>query len=669
MTDTASPQTTQDAPQIHDPVWIEMRDGTRLAARIWLPPDAATRPVPAILEYLPYRRRDGTLARDELTHAWLARNGYAGVRVDIRGNGDSDGFMADEYSDLELDDGVQVIEWLAAQPWCTGAVGMIGISWGGFNGLQIAQLAPPALKAAVTICFTDDRYADDIHYMGGCLLTENMLWSQQMLAYSSRPPDPAIVGDDWQQIWRERLEAQPLLIETWLTHQRRDAYWRRASVCEDLSAVKAAILAVGGWADAYSNAVPRVLAGLSSPVAGLVGPWAHKYPNVAWPDPAIGFLAEVKAWFDRYLKGADVPAAQGYRMYMLDSEPPARRMLARKGQWIAEPAWPSRRIGTHRLHLSETGLGDAAGDTPLTVANPQTVGLTGQRFCPGMRSLDELAGDQAPDDAQCLTLDTAPLDAAWDIVGAARLRLRLTPDQATGFVVARLCDLRPDGTVALITLGALNLTHRAGHDRVDPLIPGAPVEVDVQLNDIAYRLPAGHRLRLALSTAYWPMLWPSAAPLSLQVDPAGSHLDLPLRPDLDAPAPSFGPPEQTRDGSAAQLRPESFERIEEVLDDGTHRLRLITDGGHTRHESTGMETAKTITETWEIHPDDPLSARNTAHWSFHLGRGDWRIRTETRHEMTCDADSFHIRARLEAYAGEALVCRRDWDLSIPRDGV
>jgi uncharacterized protein len=189
------------------------------------------------------------------------------------------------------------------------------------------------------------------------------------------------------------------------------------------------------------------------------------------------------------------------------------------------------------------------------------------------------------------------------------------------------------------------------------------------LNDIAYRLPAGHRLRLSLSTAYWPMIWPSAAPLTLQVDPAASHLDLPLRPRIDEPAPTFAPPEATRFGIAESLRPDGFERIEEVLADGTHRLRLITDGGHVRHDSTGMESAKIITETWEIHPDDPLSARNSGHWTFEIGRGDWRIRTETWTEMTCDATHFHLRAGVEAFDGDTPFLHRDWELSIPRDGV
>ncbi len=655
--------------EVRDPVWIPLADGTRLAARIWLPEGAGARPVPAVLEYLPYRRRDGTLARDELTHAWLARNGYAGVRVDIRGNGDSGGFMEDEYSEAELDDGVAVIDWIARQPWCTGAVGMIGISWGGFNGLQLAQRAPEALKAAVTICFTDDRYADDIHYMGGCLLTENQGWSSQMLAYSSRPPDPEVVGAGWREIWLERLRRQPLHLETWLAHQRRDAYWSRASVCEDFGAVRAAILAVGGWADAYSNAVPRTVAGLGDRAAGINGPWAHKYPNVAWPEPAIGFLAECRAWFDHWLKGGGPVPDMRYRMYMMDSAPPARRMAARAGRWIAEDRWPSPRIGTRRLFLSDAGLGAVAGRTPLPVANGQTVGITGQRFCPGMRSLDELAADQAADDERCLSLDSAPMAEATDIVGAARLRLRLTPDRPAGLVVARLCDVRPDGGVTFITLGALNLTHREGHDRVVPLVPGTATEATVTFNDIAYRLPAGHRLRLALSTAYWPMLWPSSAPLALSLDPAGCHLDLPVRPPIDEPAPGFGPPEQTREGGGTVLRPEASDRIEEVLPCGTHRLKLVTDGGLTRHHATGMETGKTITEVWDIRDDDPLSARTETRWSFCVGRGAWQTRTETWTEMTCDAEAFHIRARLEAFEGETRLVDRSWAFSIPRDGV
>jgi uncharacterized protein len=171
---------------------IPLKDGTALAARIWLPEDAAQNPVPTILEYLPYRKRDGTYERDALTHPYLAGHGYAGVRIDIRGSGESTDLLFDEYAKQEQDDGVELIAWLAAQPWCNGAVGMMGISWGGFNGLQIAARRPPALKAIVTIGSTDDRYADDAHYMGGTFLTTAGLeWAFFFFSLMCLPPDPA----------------------------------------------------------------------------------------------------------------------------------------------------------------------------------------------------------------------------------------------------------------------------------------------------------------------------------------------------------------------------------------------------------------------------------------------------------------------------------------------
>ena len=342
--------------------WITLADGCRLAARIWLPADAEQDPVPAILEYLPYRKRDGTAVRDELTHPYFAGHGYACVRVDMRGNGESDGLMWDEYLKQEQDDALEVIDWITAQPWCSGTVGMIGISWGGFNGLQVAARGPEALKAIVTICSTDDRYADDIHYKGGALLNENLGWAMTMLSYSSRPPDPELVGERWRDLWQERLENLPLLAENWLLHPHRDSYWAHGSVCEDFSAIKAAVFAVGGWGDAYSNAVPRLLAGLESPCLGLIGPWVHKYPHFAMPGPQIGFLQECLRWWDHWLKGKDtgILAEPLYRAYLMESTPPAASYDFREGRWIAEAAWPPA-TPPMNLYLNAEGLASEPG--------------------------------------------------------------------------------------------------------------------------------------------------------------------------------------------------------------------------------------------------------------------------------------------------------------------
>ncbi|HEY7454950.1 MAG TPA: CocE/NonD family hydrolase, partial [Thermoleophilaceae bacterium] len=245
-----------------DHVWIPLADGTRLGARIWLPEDAESDPVPAILEYLPYRKGDGTAGRDEPRHAYFAGHGYAVLRVDIRGSGESDGLLHDEYLPQEQQDALEVLAWIAEQPWCTGAVGMFGISWGGFNGLQVAAHRPPELKTVITLCSTDDRYADDVHYRGGAVLALEMLsWGASMLSFNAIPPDPEVAGADWRDKWIERLdEVEPYEYE-WLRHQRRDDYWKQGSVCEDFDAIQCPVYAIGGWADGYSEAVFRILAG------------------------------------------------------------------------------------------------------------------------------------------------------------------------------------------------------------------------------------------------------------------------------------------------------------------------------------------------------------------------------------------------------------------------
>src|SRR5215475_8683692 len=337
--------------------WIPMSDGCQLAARIWLPVDAERNPVPAVLEYIPYRKRDFTRARDEPMHHYFAGHGYAAVRVDLRGSGDSDGLLLDEYLKQEHDDALEVIHWIAQQPWCSGAVGMMGKSWGGFNSLQVAERRPPELKAIITVCSTDDRYRDDVHYMGGCLLNDNLWWGTIMLAYSARPPDPALVGEGWRETWLQRLAAMPFFPALWLAHQRRDAYWRHGSVCEDYAAIRCPVYAIGGWADGYSNAVPRLLAGLSVPRKGLIGPWAHLYPHDGVPGPAVGFLQEAVRWWDHWLKGADngIMSEPKLRMYAQQAVRPRPFVPAREGRWISEPTWPSPNVSPRTFALAAPG--------------------------------------------------------------------------------------------------------------------------------------------------------------------------------------------------------------------------------------------------------------------------------------------------------------------------
>ena len=396
-------------------VWIPMSDGVRLSARIWMPENAQASPVPAILEYIPYRKRDGTRVWDEPRHRYWAGHGYACIRLDIRGTGDSEGLITDEYARQEQDDAVEAIAWIAAQPWCAGKVGMTGISWGGFNALQVAARRPPALRAIITHCSTDDRYADDVHYMGGCPLIDNFFWGSAFFMLMARPGDPEIQGRRWRDQWMERLEHwEPVAATIWQRHPQRDRYWKHGSVCENHADIECAVYAVGGWNDGYSNAVPRLLAHLECPKKGLVGPWGHKYPHDAIPGPSIGFLQHALRWWDHWLKDEDtgIMDESEYTVWLDEPQAPLACLPMSKGRWVAEPAWPSPNIDPRTLFLNADGLAATSGPVAvLEHRSPETIGAGGGVWCPyGLGgSSPDLPVDQREDDAKSLCFEAAPL--------------------------------------------------------------------------------------------------------------------------------------------------------------------------------------------------------------------------------------------------------------------
>ena len=630
---------------------IPLKDGMTLAARIWLPEDAEQNPVPAILEYLPYRKRDGTYERDALTHPYLAAHGYAGVRVDIRGCGESTGLLFDEYAKQEQDDGMEVIAWLAAQPWCNGAVGMMGISWGGFNGLQIAARRPPALKAVVTICSTDDRYADDVHYMGGTLLTAGLDWAFFFFSSMCLPPDPLLVGDSWRPMWLDRLQNIPLFFDLWLQHQRRDAYWRYGSVCEDYEAIQCPVYAVGGWTDGYKNAIPRLLERLKVPRKGLIGPWAHAYPHFALPGPQIGFLQEMLRWWDYWLKGVDTGVMDEpmLRAWMTESVKPAPHHETLPGRWVAESSWPSPRIRPRRLFLTDAGLREASASLRTReLCSPQTVGKCAGEWVPFGRGHDQ-ASDQQEDDMRSLVFETLPLDTPIEILGAPVVTLDVASDRPIANLIVRLCDLHPTGESLRVSYGVLNLTHRDGHENPAMLEVGERYRVRIQLNDAGSVFPAGHQVRLVLSTAYWPMIWPSPEKATLLI--FSGTLDLPQRSPQGSderlspfPEPESAPPEKPtvfrRDG-------ERVERIDRI----------------------GLELGTQGKSQYRVEEDDPLSAVAELRRTLVMSRDAWQIRVETQMRLACTGNVFLVQGGLRAWEGTSEVCCRNWDRSIPRDFI
>nr|WP_026246480.1 CocE/NonD family hydrolase [Streptomyces sp. SID8379] len=659
-------------------LWIPLADGTRLAARVWLP-DGAARPAPAILEYIPYRKNDATASRDNSLHARFAECGYAAVRVDLRGSGDSDGLMLDEYAQAELDDGVEVIEWLAAQPWCDGNVGMIGKSWGGFNGLQIAALRPAALKAIVTVCSTDDRYADDVHFTGGSLIASEMLpWASTMLAYNARPADPAVVGDRWREQWLHRMADTPVYVEEWLRHQTRDAYWKHGSVCEDFSAITAPVLAVGGWYDPYVGAVLRLLEGVRAPVRAMVGPWAHTYPHQAEPGPAIDFHGEVVRWFDQFLRGRDTGALDdpALRAWLPQWAAPGADRAVRPGRWVAERNWPSERIQEQAFALAGESAGDAATHDPLRyrdvhLDSTRVLGTAGGSWLQFGDAAGQF-GPQGGDDGLAHCFTTAPLDERAEILGVPAVTLRVSADRPAAQLAVRLNDVAPDGSSRLVTRGLLNLTHREGHEEVLPLETGRTYDVTVPLLATAHAFAPGHRVRVAVSASYWPLAWPSPEPVTVTVHPSPtSELRLPVRPfdEADAGLRPYGEPLPDLPADLAQTPGESTRRIEHDPVSGRTVVELAVGDGEFKDLSDGSWRISDSVDRFSLSEGDPHSALVECERTEEGGRGDWRWKVVTSSRLTADRDTFKVSNTLTAFEGDTQVYDRTTDAVIPRQGM
>jgi putative CocE/NonD family hydrolase len=659
---------------VEETVWIAMSDGRKLAGRLFRPADG--QPVPCVLEYLPYRRRDGTRLRDDANHGWFAAHGYAGLRVDIAGTGDSDGLIGDEYVAREQDDACEIIAWAAAQAWCAGPVAIYGISWGGVNGLQIGARRPPALKAIVTACTPDDRFATDCHYMGGCLLNDNFGWAGSFFGYAARPPDPAAVGERWRDLWAARIGDVKLFAAEWLRHARRDDYWKQGSVSQDYSQITAPTLIVGGWLDGYTPVVFSLLENLTAPRKALLGPWGHKFPHQGVPGPAIDFLAEVKRWLDHWLKGQDTGVADDpdLRVYLMEGAEPLPHIAYRRGEWLGVPVWPAPQVAATSYRADGMALapGAATGAPDLRLlSSPQTTGMRGQEWCPyGQgRIAAEGAVDQREDDALSLCFDTAPLTDALSILGRAHLQVRLASDQPQAMIAARLCDVAPDGTSSLIAFGLLNLSHRGGSDAPVPMTPGQPETVTLAFKQAGQVVPPGHRLRLALSSALWPMVWPSPQPVVLTVDAGTLALDLPLLASRDGlTTPVFALPQEAKVGASTVLRQGTeTRRIHLGVEDQSVSYDILSDDGDVRIEDTGTTVFTSRAKTYAIRRNDPGACATSVKSVAHYRRDDWDARLETTFTVTSTATHFRVVGQLRAFDGGQVFAARDWDETIPRD--
>ena len=640
--------------------WIPMDDGVRLAATIFLPDGDG--PWPALLEALPYRKDDlhvATLAQ----HARLAEEfAFASCRIDLRGTGSSEGLLHDEYSTREHEDLEAAIAWLAAQPWSTGAVGMFGASWGGFNALQVAMRRPPALRAICPIYASDDRYGDDVHYFGGMLKQLDLAdWPIYMVASNALPPVPSLAGPAWRERWRERVEEVEPWAFTWLEHQRFDDYWRHGSLRADYGAVEAATMLVTGWADGYTNIALRAMEQLRCPRRLLAGPWGHESTATARPGPNLDLVPEMARWFDRWLRGTrnGVDDEPPISVFMRRATPPAFDLPLHRGEWRAERGWPVERLRDHALPLDRASAspeGDALAVRP-------DVGATAWISCAGGLPWGQPM-DQRPDETDSLVHDFPAPQADLAVLGHPRARLRIAASAPVASVCVKLCDVHPDGTSQLVTRGLLNLTHRTSREHPEPMPVDEPVDVEVELEVTSWIFEPGHRIRVDIAGTDWPNAWPPPAPVMLRIDRSASALILPVLegPSPD-PAPRFDilPPPSTHADD-----PTVTWSVTRGDDHGTSVAR--TGYGAPSPASDGVPAMDSRCEgEVGVHLDDPGDAWVEASARYEVTFPEATVAATASWRIRSDATTYRVHLDLVTTEDGEPRWSRSWDRAFPRD--
>ena len=650
--------------------WITMPDGVRLSADLYRPTGGRRgERFPVLLEYLPYRKHEAR-SRNWPLYSYFVQRGYVVAAVDIRGTGNSEGRIVPyEYSDIEHADGDATIDWLSKQSWSNGNVGMFGISWGGFNAIQMAARDVPALKAIVAIDATEDLYQDDVHYMDGIMHLDS--WEMSMDLDNARPGAPDFRIDDAN--FRERFDVEPWTLSH--KRQQRDGpYWDRASLRDRHDRIRIPTFHIGGWYDGYRDSVARMLENVKHvPVKGIVGAWHHTWPHQPYPGPGIEWRHEAIRWFDQFLKGRDTGILDEPRfaVFVRDWHPPGPRLDAAPGRWRYEDGWPLAR-GRERVLYPQP-------DHTLAPAAPATathalrylasVGVEGGG---PVMWWGDVAHDQRGTDAFSLVYDSAPLAEDLEILGFPRAALAVSADATRANWVARLSDVAPDGTVTQITGAAMNGTHRVSAREPRAIVPGEAFDLDIEMHFTSWVFPKGHRIRLAINNAQWPMLWPTPEPMTTQLRLGTSRLTLPTVPPAARPVPDFLPPtnddpqfpgvESLNAGTVSGYG--EISSVERNPQTGTAVARATNEYG-TRYpwgEERNFETIR-----YEVNDHAPADAAVTGTHRIEVKLPQRTLVWDAELTFRSDREHFFYTYRRRLTENGTLVRERTWQETIPRD--
>jgi putative CocE/NonD family hydrolase len=650
--------------------WLAMADGVRLSTSLVLPDGDG--PWPVILEALPYRKDDLTVSYRGEYQRLADEGGFAVARVDVRGTGSSEGIAHDEYPPEEQSDLAEVIAWLADQTWSTGAVGMYGTSYSGFNALQLAARRPPALKAICAIYATDDCFTDDVHYVGGQLRALDLVdYPTYMIACNALPPVPAVYGEGWREEWRRRLDQTEPWVLRWLTEQVDSPYWRKGSLRggtrppesdNGYDRIEAATMIVAGWADGYRNNTFRTFERLTCPKRLLAGPWSHMSTASSLPGPHLDLVPELVAWFGHHLRGDDngVDTAPPIQVYVRDAVEPEPDLAEHPGDWWALPSWPPPEHATASFRVDGAGA--------LLLPDAHDVGESAWNSCAGSLPWGQPT-DQVADEARSLLLRWPAPAQPIDVLGQPRLHLRARCDQPVVTLSAKLADGLPGGASHLITRGFLNLTHRGSSTEPTEVPFGEWLDLTIDLEATTWHFEPGHEVRLAVSRADWPNAWPAPTVGVIEVDQASIQLDLPIAERPDLPYPRFVDPP----GEGDDHGPDLDDDVEQppvrwwIEHDVLGRRRTARDEHGYRYSGRyGARIVDTFTGATDVSTVDPADAGAEGTYRCEITWPEATVSASTRLSVRSTAEEYQVEIDLDVTDGDELVARKRWHEVIPR---
>lgn len=645
-------------------VRIPMSDGIALAADVYRP-DVPGR-YPTVLEHIPYRKDDVNGPDRVALYEALVARGLAVVRVDVRGTGSSEGIAFDEYTEREQLDGVEIVSWAAAQPWCSGRVGSWGISYGGFTSLQLAANRPPALGAIAVVYGTDDRYTDDMHFFGGALCALELgHYPIRMIAMNALPPG-APMDAAGQAAWRDRIDGTPPWILRWLEEQRDGPYWRSGSLRPDHGRIRCPTLLVGGWRDGYCNAAVRLATSLDAPSEVVMGPWPHVLPDRTDVLPRVDLVQLLSSWFLRKLTdhgptGPEFPV----RVFVQSFDDPTSSPRRISGGWRGYRSWPDAE-GVAVLGLSQDGrLCEAPVPGEVTCPVAPSAGVHTGNWCPPPPP-DGLPGDQRADERLAVTFESEPFEEPFECLGFPRLTVEAAHPGPTATIVAKLSDVAPDGASQLVTRVVLNLSRRDGAEPV-AVPPDEWISIQLQLNATNWRFEAGHRARLAIGSSDWPTVWPASTrePLRLRVGPQ-ARLSLPLAPaglgiddELEVEPPISPAGSSTPDDATWVV----------IHDRTAQRSGIETSWGEERVSAESVRLHEALRVKATVGDDDPDSAMVEGGVRFTLTRPDVHIVSEAAGRFWSIPSAFRCELRLDVWVDGEPFASRTWESEVARDLV